>query len=436
MPDSKPHRVVVVGGGAAGLQLATQAGDRLRPRAHVTLVERSRTHLWKPLLHAVAAGSMDPGKHELNYLAHAHAHHFDYCLGDMIGLDRAAHLVRIGASLDDEGREITPARTLSYDTLVIAVGSVTNDFGTPGAATYAVPLETPEQAARFNRRLVNACLRADSQEGEIRPGQLHVAIIGAGATGTELAAELHHTIREVVGQGLNRIEPVRDVRIVLIEAADRILPALSERIAGKAQEMLTDIGVDVRVNSRVSEVMADGVRLADGTVIPSELVVWSAGVKGPDFLRDLGGLEVTGSNQLIVLPTLQTTRDPDVFAMGDCAATPRPGFDTPVPPRAQAAQQQAGHLFKQLGRRLDGVPLKPFHYRDFGSLVSLGRNHTVGTLMARTASNLFIEGFLARLMYRSLYKMHERALHGTVQTAVRALGRSLTGRSEPLVKLH
>lgn len=436
MPDPTPHRIVVVGGGAAGLQLATKAGDRLRPRAHLTLVERARTHLWKPLLHAVAAGSMDPGKHELNYLAHAHAHHFDYRLGEMVGLDRNSRRIHLGPMLDDEGREITSARTLPYDTLVIAVGSVTNDFGTPGAAAFAVPLETPEQAVRFNRRLVNALLRADQQEGEIRPGQLHVAIIGAGATGTELAAELHHTIREVVGQGLNRIDPVRDVRIVLIEAADRILPALAERIAGKAAEMLAKLGINVRVNSRVSEVMAEGVRLADGTLIPSELIVWSAGVKGPDFLRDLDGLEVTRSNQLLVLPTLQTTNDPAIFAMGDCAATPRPGFDTTVPPRAQAAHQQASHLLKQLRRRLDGQPLQPFHYRDFGSLVSLGRNHTVGSLMARTASNMFIEGFLARLVYRSLYKMHEHALHGTVRTAIRALGRSLTGRSEPRVKLH
>lgn len=435
MPEA-PHRIVVVGGGAAGLQLATRAGDGLRTRAHVTLVERARTHLWKPLLHAVAAGSMDPGKHELNYLAHAHAHHFDYRLGEMAGLDRAAGMVHLKASIDDEGREITPARDLPYDTLVIAVGSVTNDFGTPGAATHAVPLETPEQAVRFNRRLVNACLRADSQPGAIRPGQLHVAVIGAGATGTELAAELHHTIREVVGQGLDRIDPARDIRIVLIEAADRILPALSERISGKAAEMLERLGVEVRVKAKVAEVMATGVRLVDGTIIDAELIVWSAGVKGPDLLRDLDGLAVTKSNQLIVLPTLQTTNDPNVFAIGDCAATPRPGFDLPVPPRAQAAHQESSHVLRQIRLRLAGKPLLPFVYRDFGSLVSLGRNHTVGSLMARSASNVFIEGLLARLMYRSLYKMHEHALHGTVRTAIRSLGRALTGRSEPLVKLH
>ena len=433
-----PHRIVVVGGGAAGLQLATQAGDRFGRRglAEVTLVERARTHLWKPLLHAVAAGSMDPGKHEVNYLAHAHAHHFRYHLGELTGLDRAARVIHLGAAHDDEGREITPARDVGYDTLVIAVGSVTNDFGTPGAAQFAVPLETPEQAARFNRRLVNACLRAQAQDGTIRPGQLHVAVIGAGATGTELAAELHHTIRQVVEQGLNRVDPERDVRIVLIEAADRILPALTERIAEKATQMLEGIGIQVRTSSRVAEVMADGVRLSDGTVIPSELVVWSAGVKGPEVLRGLDGLEVSKNCQLVVTPTLQTTQDPDIFAVGDCAATPRAGFDTPIPPRAQAAHQQATHLIKQFKRRLAGEPVQPFIYRDFGSLVSLGRSDTVGNLMGGFVRNMFIEGMMARIMYKSLYKMHEHALHGVVRTALHVVARGVAGRGAPRVKLH
>ena len=237
---SRPHQIVVVGGGAAGLQLVTGLGQGLgrQGRAEITLVERARTHLWKPLLHAVAAGSMDPGAHELNYLAHAHKHNFRYRLGELTGLDRAAKLARLAAVHDDEGREIAPARTVAYDTLVISVGSVTNDFGTPGAAEFAVPLETPDQARRFNRRLINACLRAHEQPGAVRAGQLHVAIIGAGATGTELAAELHQTVRKVLAQGLDKVLPERDVRIVLIEAAPRILPALSERISERAGKML------------------------------------------------------------------------------------------------------------------------------------------------------------------------------------------------------
>jgi NADH:ubiquinone reductase (H+-translocating) len=168
--DATLHDVVIVGGGAAGIELATLLGNRFggrgsrRPRARITLVECARTHLWKPLLHAVAAGSMDPGEYEVNYLAQAHWHGFRYRFGEMIGLDRAAKEVRLAATFDDEGRQITPPRSVRYDTLVIAIGSVTNDFGTTGVVQYAVPLETPSEPARFNRRLVNACIRAGAGE--------------------------------------------------------------------------------------------------------------------------------------------------------------------------------------------------------------------------------------------------------------------------------
>jgi len=433
------HHIVVVGGGAGGLELVTRLGDTLgkRGRARVALIDRARTHLWKPLLHSVAAGSMDPGAHELDYLAQAHWHDFRYRFGEVIGLDRTKKQVLLAATYDDEGRQITPPRAVPYDTLVIAVGSITNDFGTPGAAEFAVPLETPEQAARFNRRLVNAFLRAHTQDEAVRPGQLHVAIIGAGATGTELAAELHRTARQVVAYGLDRINPAEDIRIVLIEAADRILPALPERISEATSGLLQDLGVEVRTGAKVSEVRADGVLLANGEFVPSDLVVWAAGVKGPDFLRDLDGLEVNRMNQLVVTPTLQTTRDPDVFAIGDCAACPREGFPTPVPPRAQAAHQEASHMARQLNRRLEGKPLEPFVYRDFGSLVSLGKYSTVGSLMGfLVGRSFFIEGYFARLMYRSLYKMHEYALHGGRRTILGALGRGLSRRGMPQVKLH
>jgi NADH dehydrogenase len=415
------HRIVVVGGGAAGLELVTRLGDRLgrgrfSPKlgAHVTLVECARTHLWKPLLYEVAAGSIDPSEYEVNYLAQAHWHRFRYRLGEMISLDRAAKEVRLAAAFDDEGREITPPRSVGYDTLVIAIGSVTNDFGTPGVAEHAVPLETPSQAARFNRRLVNACIRAQTQDGPVRPGQLHVAIIGAGATGAELAAELHRTTCEVVAYGLDRIDPQRDIRILLIEAADRFLPALPERISEATGRLLDEMGVEVHTGAKVTEVTVDGLRLADGSFIASELVVWAAGVKAPEILQHLDGLEVNRINQLVVEPTLQTTRDPDIFAIGDCAACPRRGEPTPVPPRAQAAHQEAAHMVRQIVRRLRSEPLVPYTYRDFGSLVSLGRHTTVGSLMGFLfGRGMFIEGLIARVMYRSLRLLHERVLHGT-----------------------
>jgi NADH:ubiquinone reductase (H+-translocating) len=431
--------IVIIGGGAAGLELATGLGNTLGKRKHarITLVDKARAHLWKPLLHSVAAGSLDFDEHALDYLAQAHWHHFGYRFGEVDGLNRAQKQIHLAATYDQEGVEITPPRSLRYDTLVIAIGSITNDFGTPGVSQYAIPLETPEQAVRFNHRLVNACIRADAQPEPVRPGQLHVVIVGAGATGTELAAELHRTTREVVAFGLDRIDPERDIHITLIEAADRILPALPARISDATSKLLKSLRVDVRTNARVTEVRADGVQLADGGFIPSELVVWSAGVKGPDVLKKLDGLETNRIGQLVVTPTLQTTRDPNIFAIGDCAACPQPGGAGDVPPRAQAAHQEASHLIKQLPRHLKGEPLKPYVYHDFGSLVSLGRFSTVGSLMGfLVGKNFFIEGYFAHLMYRSLYTMHEAALHGLAKVVLGTIARTFGRRNAPVVKLH
>jgi NADH dehydrogenase len=197
------------------------------------------------------------------------------------------------------------------------------------------------------------------------------------------------------------------------------------------------MGVDVRTNARVTEVRADGVQLADGNWVPSELVVWAAGVRGPDVLADLDGLEVSRSNQLIVTPTLQTTLDDNILAIGDCAYLLFEGQTRPIPPRAQVAHQQASHVLRQIRRRLKGEGLKPFVYRDHGSLVSLGKYSTVGSLMGFiVGKSMFIEGLFARLMYRSLYKMHERALHGSAKVALDTIARTITRRTEPRVKLH
>ena len=362
------HRIVVVGGGAGGLELATRLGDKLgrKGKAHVTLIERARTHIWKPLLHEIAAGSMDVDRHELEYMAQGHWHGFKFRYGEMIGLDRKARLVHLAATADEDGREITPDRWVPYDTLVIAIGSVSNDFGTPGVEEHAIRLDTPEEAERFNRRLINACVRANAQAAPVRPGQLHVTIIGAGATGTELSAELHHTTRNVIAFGLDKIEPERDIRITLIDAAPRILPALPERLSTATADVLRKLGIEIRTGARVTDVSRDGVSLASGETIPSELVVWAAGVKGPDVLSRLDGLETSRMGTLVVGDTLQTTLDPDIFCIGDAAHLVPAGHDKPIPPRAQAAHQQSSHLIAEIPRRMRGEPLRPFRYRDFG----------------------------------------------------------------------
>ena len=439
------HRIVIVGGGAGGLELATRLGNKLgkRKRAEIVLIDRGRSHVWKPKLHEIAAGSMDTADHEVNYLAQAHWHHFGYRIGEMVGLDRERREVLVDAYVDDEGKQVTAARRIPYDTLVIAIGSLSNDFGTPGVSQYALKLETLADARRFNNRLINACVRAHTQPEPLQPSQLQVAIIGAGATGVELSAELHRTTREVVSYGLESIDPDKDIKINLIEAGPRVLPALPPRMSKSTEDLLRELKVEVLTNAKVLEVLPDGVRLADGRIIPAELVVWAAGVKAPDVLKDIAGLETNRVNQLIVKPTLQTTRDDAIFAFGDCAAcewkdhTAPNGQPALVPPRAQAAHQQASFLVKQIQRQMAAKPLGEYVYRDFGSLVSLGEFSTVGNMMgALVGGNLFFEGMFARLMYQSLYKMHELALHGAPKVALDTLARMITRRTEPHVKLH
>ena len=437
------HRIVIVGGGAGGLELATKLGDSFgkKKQAEITLVDKNRTHIWKPKLHEIASGSMDFGDHEVDYMAQAHWHHFTFRIGEMRSLNREKKSIYLAPYLDQAGNPVTPPQTIQYDTLVICIGSLSNDFGTPGVSQFALRLENQMDAKYFHAKMINACIRAHHQPESIREGQLHVAIIGAGATGVELAAELHRTTREVISYGLDRIDPDKDIQVSVIEAAPRILPALPERLSSATQTLLTNLGVSVLTNSKVSEVQVNGIKLADGRFIASELVVWAAGVKAADYLNNMDGLESNRLNQLVVLPTLQTTRDPHIFALGDCSACPWPqanegkgGF---VPPRAQAAHQQASHMFLQIKHLFANKPLTPYQYKDFGSLVSLGKFSTVGNMMGGIVGrNLMIEGYFAKMMYLSLYKMHELALHGFTKVFLDTIARLINKRTEPHVKLH
>ena len=441
-PRSAPHRIVIVGGGAGGLPLATALGDKLghRGRVEVTLVDRYETHMWKPLLHEVAAGRMDADAHDVNYLAVGHWHRFRFRQGAVAGLDRARHELKLHTVKDDEGREMLPQRTIPYDMLVFCVGSTTNDFGVPGVATHAISLDTALDAERFHRRLLAACVRADGQAAAGQSTGVDIVIIGAGATGVELAAEIRHTTRAHAGYGLEHLRPAKDVRLTLIEAAPRILPQLKERISGAATELLRKLDVAVHASERVTAVDAAGVHVASGGFFPGDLVVWAAGIQAPAFLAQLDGLEVNRVNQLVVATTLQTTRDPDVFAFGDCAACPWPEMGKEgalIPPRAQAARQQALLLVKTVRARLAGRPLPVFHFRDFGSLVSLGELSAVGNLMGRLiGGSMMIQGLIARWMYASLYKLHQISIHGFIRVAFDTVGRFLRRRLEPRVKLH
>jgi NADH dehydrogenase len=433
------HRILIVGGGAGGLELATRLGRTLgkRGKAKVTLVDANLTHIWKPLLHEVAAGSLNSSEDELNYVAQAKWNHFEFQLGRMTGLDRAEQRITLSATLDEYGEVLVPERQLGYDSLVIAVGSTTNDFGTLGAAEHCLFLDTREQAERFHSQLLSHYLRAHASQSDTTE-LINVAIVGAGATGVELAAELHHAAHQLAAYGLDSIHP-ENMRITLVEAGPRVLPALPERIGKPVHKTLESLGVTVMTNAAVSQVTRDALLTAQGDTITASLKVWAAGIRAPGFLKDLDGLESNRINQLQVRPTLQTTRDDNVFAFGDCAACPQPGSEgRNVPPRAQAAHQQASLLAKSLKLRVDGQgqALPEYRYRDYGSLISLSSFSAIGNLMGNLTGSVMLEGWLARVFYVSLYRMHQMALYGPLRTMLLMLSDRIGRSTEPRLKLH
>ena len=435
---SEPHRIVIVGGGAGGLELATRLGDSLGAsrRAAVTLVDRNETHMWKPLLHEAAAGSLDVHAHQIDFMAQAHWHHFAFRLGALEALDRARRTITIGAVVDAEGLAMLPRRELAYDTLILCVGGIANDYGTPGVREYASTLESAADAERFHRRLIAACARANAAgEAGARP-DVNVVIIGAGATGVELAAQLRDTTHVLASYGLASFDARSQVKITLLEAASRILPPLPERVSTATAKILADLDVDIHVGERVTRIDGSTIATADGKLLPYDLVVWSAGVKAPDWLAGFGGLTTNRVHQVVVGDTLQSVDDPDVFALGDCAQTPwKPGV--PLPPLAQAAHQQASYVARMMKRRIAGEPLTPFRYHNYGSLVSLGDASAVGNLMGGLIGGaMFVEGLIARVMYNANYTLHLAALHGWARVALGSAGRFLRERTEPRVKLH
>ncbi len=436
---AKKTQIVVVGGGAGGLELVKKLGARFsRKHFDIILVEPHRTHIWKPLLHEVAAGSLDANLDEVGYRAHGHRWNYRFFMGSLENIDRANRYVVIAPLYDEDGAEIIGRQTTRYDYLVLAVGSVTNSYSTPGAEKHCIFLDDREDADRFRQKLLNQCLRVSRQMSADSASDAHVriAIVGGGATGVELAAELYNAAAGLRHYGLEVFDESR-LEIALIEAGPRILPQLPEKLADAAREELEALGVRVLTGAKVSQVTANGVVTASGETIPADLRVWAAGVKGADFLRNLGGLETNAANQLVTLQTLQTTRDDRIFAIGDCAACPQPGSDKPAPPRAQAAHQMADAVFANLRAAIDGRPLKSFVYHDHGSLVSLSRYSTVGSLMGNLiGGKLAIEGRLARLVYLALYQMHTIAIHGWLRGLALIVVGHVNSVIRPRLKLH
>lgn len=435
---NRKTQIVVVGGGAGGLELVRRLGAKFgRKRHDIILVDKNLSHIWKPLLHEVAAGALDANLDEVGYRGHCYRWGYRFFQGSLEGIDRVAKTIRLAPVRDEDGSELIGSHTIRYDILVLAVGSVSNDFGVPGVKENCLYLDSREQADRFRTRLLNHCLRVSRamMKDPAADELVRVAIVGGGATGVELAAELYNAAAALSHYGLEVFDESR-LKVTLLEAGPRILPLLPEKLSAAARYELGQLGVAVQDTTQVIEARPGALITKCGQTIKADLLVWAAGVKGAEFLAGLG-LETNSRNQFVVRDTLQTVTDEDIFALGDCATYTPPGADRPIPPRAQAAHQMANTVYGNIIRKLKGRPLQPFVYRDKGSLVSLSRFSTVGSLMGNlVGGSMAIEGRLARFVYNSLYRLHLLGIHGWFKgTFLMLIGR-VNRIVRPRLKLH
>ncbi|GLS84112.1 NAD(P)/FAD-dependent oxidoreductase [Paraferrimonas haliotis] len=432
---TKVTKIVIVGGGAAGMEIATKLGRKVgrKGKAHITLIDMAEAHVWKPLLHEVATGALDEGIDAVNYRGHAKAHGYHFQQGAMQGLDREAQQLILAPITDESGEELLPSRRINYDYLVVAIGSVANDFNIPGVKEHCQFLDTTEQATDIRKLLLNKFLRYASDE-QLQE-RIKVAIVGAGATGVEMSAEMHNAVNSLRGYGYQISTDLLDV--TLVEADERILPKVEKpQISESVAKQLKAIDVDVRTNTFVVEVDEQGLITKEGNRIDADMVIWSTGVKAPDFLANIDGLETNNINQLVVKGTCQTTRDDRVFSIGDCTALQQPDGSW-VPPRGQSARQEALMVADNLISLMKGGTAdKEYIYKDLGSLVNMSKFHTVGNLMSFLGGGILVEGKVARFVYTSLYRRHLIEIHGFWRGTLMMFMKGINRIVRPHLKLH
>lgn len=430
--NSSAFNIVVIGGGAGGLELVVGLAKQFKNQKQIviTLIDKSPIHLWKPLLHEAAAGTLNSYEDELSYYSLATTYQFQFILGTFQELNREKKEIYLAPIQNTEQSIYIPERKFSYDLLILAVGSISNDFNIPGVRENCCFLDTTQEALFFHHYLLKKLM----QLPYLTPKKLDIAIIGGGATGVELVAELHYAVRQMALYGMH-FDP-NQVSFTLIEGGERLLPALSPRISTLVTEQLKKIEVKIFTCETVEKITEDSIITRSGKIFSAQIKVWAAGIKAPSFLKNLIGLETNNINQLIVKQTLQTTVDNSIFAIGDCASYYDPKIKKYVPPRAQASHQEASFLVKSIRYYLQGKSLPTYHYRDYGSLISLSHYDTIGNLMGRITKSLMIEGKFARFAYLSLYRMHQKALFGSWRMVILLLANSLSRTLRSRLKLH
>lgn len=408
------QKIVVVGGGAGGLELVTKLGDKFgrNKKAQITLVDKNSTHLWKPLLHEIATGVMDDQTDHISYHAQALNHHFSFRQATLRNIDRDNKRIIVTNAITDCLGDENSEQTIDYDVLVIAIGSISNDFGTPGIKEHAVFLDDQNSAVELRNKLISTFVRFDTQTDNAK-NNVKIAIVGGGATGVELAAELPYMVDSLKQNGYNNLNR-KMLDVTLVEAAEHILPALPAKVTQGVTQFLEDAGIKVRTKTMITHADEQGLHPKEGGCIEADIMVWAAGVKAPDFLNNIAGLESNRNNQLVVKSTLQTTRDEAIFVIGDCSSYQQANGSF-VSPTAQAAHQMVSVCAYNIEKFLHDLPMKNFKFNDKGMMIAL--HHTAQGVISMVGNRkLPVKGCIAVSVHKLVYRMHLFSLLGLFNT--------------------
>jgi len=369
--------VVVVGAGFGGLRAARAL--RGAP-VQVVLVDRNNYHLFQPLLYQVATAGLEP--EEIAKPARAILRgqkNLDFRMVEVTRVDFAAQRLE------------TSAGPMSYDFLVLAPGGETNFFGLASMQRHGLGLKDIPDAVKIRNHVLTCFEQAMLEpDAERRRALLTLIVVGGGPTGVEMAGALSELIRLVLVKDYPRLN-IKDVRILLLEATDKLLPALPERLREAAGKTLWRKYVEVRFGATVADYDGRQARLKSGEVIPAQTVIWAAGVRASPLNATLG-LPAARQGRIPVEPTLQVPGHPEVFIIGDAAYREQDG--EPLPMVAPVAIQMGQSVARNIARLLRGQPLRPFHYRDQGTLATIGRNAAVANVYG-----LKLSGFPAWVMW-------------------------------------
>jgi NADH dehydrogenase len=395
-PEKK--RIVIVGGGFAGMRVAECLEQQLGASVSVTMVSETNALLFTPMLAEVAGSSLEPS--HITTPLRSSLRCTQFIRGRVVDLDPATRRVLLEGAPASSGE--TGRREISYDHLVLALGSVANYLGMKNLEKYSLNFKSLIDAIRVRNHVIEMFERADRElDPAARKPILTFVIAGGGFAGVELAGAMNDFARGILADYPN-LHP-KEVQIILVHSRDRILPELSEALARYAQRRMEARGVIFRLNTRLMDAQPGEVILSDGT-IPAQTLIWTAGTAPSPLLKSLP-LEKDKRGALVVDDTLAVPGHPGVWALGDCAAVHDAKTAKSCPPTAQFAIREAATLARNIAAQLGGLPLRKFHFDSLGSLCVIGHQTACAELAAPFARDKSVRfsGLLAWFMWRGIY---------------------------------